>query len=154
MNIRRINKEISDLPQISPTTQIRKYADVFHLAGVINGPVDSPYENGYFHIDIKFPKEYPFKPPKIRFMTPIYHCNISKTGEICLDMLKDQWAPVLSLGQLLNAIISLLQNPNPYDPLSINVADLYKKDKSKHDKIAREYTNKYACNKCIDTCNY
>jgi len=62
------------------------------LKGTIAGPPDTPYEGGTFHLDIKVPETYPFNPPKIKFITKIWHPNISSvTGAICLDILKDQW---------------------------------------------------------------
>ena len=56
------------------------------------GPAKTPYENGVFNLEIQFPPDYPFKPPKIRFTTKVYHCNINSSGGICLDILKDNWS--------------------------------------------------------------
>lgn len=53
------------------------------------GPDDSPYVGGVFFLNIHFPTDYPFKPPKINFVTRIYHPNINQNGAICLDILKD-----------------------------------------------------------------
>ena len=105
---------------------------------VITGPKDTPYESGIFHLDISFPDDYPFKPPKVIFKTPIYHCNINKKGHICLDILKSQWSPALTLSKVLLSVSSLLSDPNPNDPLVPEIANLYKKNKNKHDDNVRK----------------
>ena len=87
--------------------------DMFHWQATIMGPDDSPYAGGVFFLDIHFPADYPFKPPKVHFTTRIYHCNINSNGGICLDILKDQWSPALTISKVLLSICSLLTDPNP-----------------------------------------
>jgi len=72
------------------------------------GPPDSPYEGGVFFLDINFPQDYPFKPPNVRFTTKIYHCNVNDQGGICLDILKGEWSPALTISKVLLSICSLL----------------------------------------------
>ena len=93
---------------------------------------------------IKFPKDYPFKPPYVSFLTRIYHCNISTTGEICLDILKDQWSPALTMSKVLLSILSLLTDANPKDPLVPAIAHEYKRNRALHDHTARKWTEMYA----------
>jgi ubiquitin-conjugating enzyme E2 D/E len=118
--------------------------DMFHWQATIMGPEDSPYSGGVFFLDIHFPADYPFKPPKVHFTTRIYHCNINSNGGICLDILKDQWSPALTISKVLLSICSLLTDPNPDDPLVPDIAQLLKTDKGRHDSTAREWTSKYA----------
>ena len=60
---------------------------------------DSPYAGGVFFLSIMFPTDYPFKPPKVSFTTKIYHPNINANGSICLDILRDQWSPALTISK-------------------------------------------------------
>mmetsp|Transcript_20799 Transcript_20799/g.23134 ORF Transcript_20799/g.23134 Transcript_20799/m.23134 type:complete len:152 (+) Transcript_20799:27-482(+) len=145
---KRINKELRDLGKDPPANCSAGplAEDLFHWQATIMGPGESPFENGVFMLDIRFPKDYPFKPPKIKFLTKIYHCNVNDKGGICLDILKDHWSPALTISKVLLSICSLLTDPNPEDPLVPEIAELYKKNRAAHDKKAREWTQKYACN--------
>jgi ubiquitin-conjugating enzyme E2 D len=117
--------------------------DMYTWGATIIGPSECPYEGGVFQLLIYFPIDYPFKPPKVKFTTPIYHCNINSSGGICLDILKDQWSPVLTITKVLLSICSLMTDPNPDDPLVPDIANLLKSDRAEHDRRAREWTERY-----------
>lgn len=127
---------------------------------------DSPYAGGVFFLSITFPTDYPFKPPKVSFTTKIYHPNINANGSICLDILRDQWSPALTISKgmcllcawsfrnywhsnflfeiiVLLSICSMLTDPNPDDPLVPDIAHLYKTDRTRYEATAREWTRKY-----------
>ena len=131
MALKRIQKELIELENdpLSNCSAGPKNDDLFHWSASINGPEDSPYSEGIFFLNINFPADYPFKPPKIKFETRIYHCNISSNGAICLDILKDSWSPALTITKVLLSISSLLTDPNPNDPLVPTIAELLIKNK-------------------------
>jgi len=108
------------------------------------GPADSPFSGGVFFLSISFPPDYPFKPPKVAFTTKVYHPNVNSQGAICLDILKDQWSPALTISKVLLSISSLLTDPNPDDPLVSEIAHVYKTNKKGYEDTAREWTRKYA----------
>ena len=92
---------------------------------LLDGPKDTPYQDGKFRIEFEFTKDYPYEPPWVKFISPIIHPNINKKGQICLDILKDQWSPILTISKILLSISSLLSEPNPHDPLDIEIASIY-----------------------------
>ena len=125
--------------------------------------VGTPYEGGAFDITIGFPRTYPFEPAQIRFRTKIYHCNVSNEGEVCHEILRDKWSPVLTLAQVLVSIKSLLKNPNLGFPgidgyasfpdlkepgvksiYNREIAEQFKHDRTKYDQVAREWTDQHA----------
>ena len=147
MALKRIQKELIDLgrdPPVNCSAGPTNEQDQFHWQATIMGPDDSPYTGGVFFLNIHFPPDYPFKPPKVTFTTKVYHMNINSNGSICLDILKDQWSPALTISKVLLSISSLLTDPNPDDPLVPEIANIFKSNKSQHDQTAREWTQRYA----------
>ena len=119
--------------------------NIFEWDATIMGPTGTPYEGGIFKLRLMFTNEYPFKPPKINFTTKIYHPNINSQGVICLDILKNNWSPALTISKILLSICSLLSDPNPDDPLENDIANIYKTDIETFKLLAKEWTVKYAC---------
>ena len=143
---RRLRSELKNMTD-SPIENV--YArpiddNIYKWRATIIGAKNSPYQGGNFFLDIEFPTNYPFKPPKVVFITKIYHCNVNTSGGICLDILKDQWSPALTISKVLLSICSLMDDPNPDDPLMIDIAELYRTNRAQHDENATIYTIKYA----------
>ena len=115
-----------------------------YFAVAIEGPTDSPYEHGVFQLELFLPADYPMGPPKVRFLTKIYHPNVDKLGRICLDILKDKWSPALQIRTVLLSIQALLSAPNPDDPLDNTVAEVWKNNEAEAIRRAREFTESFA----------
>ncbi|CAI0443743.1 unnamed protein product [Linum tenue] len=103
MASKRILKELKDLQKDPPTSCSAGPVaeDMFHWQATIMGPPDSPYSGGVFLVSIHFPPDYPFKPPKVAFRTKVFHPNINSNGSICLDILKEQWSPALTISKVI-----------------------------------------------------
>jgi ubiquitin-conjugating enzyme E2 D/E len=146
MALRRISKELQDVKKDPPGGCSCGPAgdDIYKWEGILIGPADSPFVGGIFKLSILFPTDYPFKPPKVNFITKIYHPNINSSGLICLDILKDQWSPALTISKVLLSILSLLTDPNPKDPLDPEVAQHYLSNRASYDEKARAWTHMYA----------
>ncbi|CAH1392456.1 unnamed protein product [Nezara viridula] len=100
--------------------------------GYINGPEGSYYEGGTFHIIINFPKDYPQKPPDVKFTSHILHPNIFFNGEICLEELEDEWDSSYDVLSILLLIQHLLREPNFSSPANPKASMLFRKNKEEY----------------------
>uniref|UniRef100_M4B188 UBC core domain-containing protein n=1 Tax=Hyaloperonospora arabidopsidis (strain Emoy2) TaxID=559515 RepID=M4B188_HYAAE len=121
---RRLTKDPPDWCKVSTVED-----NLMHWQAVLTGPENSPYEGGVFNLDMQFPSEYPFKAPRVRFVTRVYHPNIkSQSGEICADI-----------------ISQVLEQPDMDNPLEPEIAKQMHENKVEFDKTAMEWTKQYAC---------
>ncbi len=111
---------------------------------IICGPVNTPYEGGMFHAQITFPSNYPFTSPSFKFITKIYHMNISVNGEPCLKSLQEIWSVSTTVKTLFEHILTLLVTPNPNDPLLPDLASLYLSNTERYNEVAKSWTETYA----------
>jgi len=144
--VKRIQRELTEITLDPPPNCSAgpKGDNIYDWVGTILGPPNTVYQGGIFFLEITFPNEYPFKPPKVIFRTRIYHCNINSQGAICLDILKDNWSPAFTVSKVLLSIIALLTDCNTADPLVGNIAQQYINNREEHDETAREWTSRYA----------
>ncbi|XP_062147476.1 ubiquitin-conjugating enzyme E2 11-like [Alnus glutinosa] len=144
--ITRIMKELKDVEKSPPPFCSAGMAgsNIRRWQATIIGPPKTPYEGGVFNLSIAFPPGYPIKPPVVTFNTKIYHPNIDRNGNICLNILKDNWTPAYTVSAVLVSVCSLLSSPNPDDPLEPAIAAVFKKNEGEYQIQAREWTQKFA----------
>ena len=93
--------------------------NLYRWSATLRGPEETPFETGTFVVRFVVPESYPLAPPKASFVTKIFHPNVHfRTGEICLDVLKDQWSPAWTLHSVCRAILALMRDPEPDSPLN------------------------------------
>ncbi len=143
-----LQKEIRDIERDKAsgvTIEIKKQNSMQYLLGCLPGPKDTPYDGGIYYVDIELDDQYPFVPPKMRFITKVWHPNISSAnGAICLDILKDQWSPALTLKTALLSLQALLSSPQPDDPQDAVVARQYLGSLREFQQTAKQWTEEYA----------
>jgi ubiquitin-protein ligase len=140
---RRLLKEIA-AQQANPDDRFTIHVDPDRLDKMIvflKGPEDSHYEGLVFELKLSFPPTYPQKPPAVKMVSPIFHCNISTSGNICLDILDTEWSPVIQIRTLLLSISSLLSDPNPDSPYNVDAAKLWRVDRDEHRRRVLQLTS-------------
>ncbi|RGB27378.1 ubiquitin-conjugating enzyme/RWD-like protein [Rhizophagus diaphanus] len=146
----RMKRELEILERDPPPGVICYPVDdsLLKFCALIKGPKDTPYEDGLFKVDVQIPSRYPMEPPKMQFITPIYHPNVDDAGRICLDLLKmppmGSWKPSLNISTTLTSLSVLMADPNPDDPLLVEIASEFKENKSLFLQKARQATLRHA----------
>ncbi|XP_009799478.1 uncharacterized protein [Nicotiana sylvestris] len=148
----RMQKELklllTDPPPSASFPSLTSSSSLSSIHAQIEGPEGTVYAKGLFNLKIQIPKRYPFQPPIVTFVTPIYHPNIDNGGRICLDILnlppKGAWQPSLNISTVLTSIGLLLSEPNPDDGLMHDASMEYKYNRQAFDQKARSMTQKYA----------
>lgn len=144
---KRLQKELADLR----SADVKWFRDIqvdetniLAWTGLIV-PENPPFSKGAFRIEINFPAEYPFKPPKICFKTKIYHPNIDEKGQVCLPIISaENWKPATKTEQVIQALIALVNDPEPEHPMRADLAEEYLKDHKRFIKNAEEFTKKHS----------
>ncbi|KAJ8321068.1 hypothetical protein KUTeg_002655 [Tegillarca granosa] len=125
---RRLQRELAEITLDPPPNCSAgpKGDNLYEWVSTILGPKGSVYEGG------------------VVFRTRIYHCNINNQGHICLDILKDQWSPALTISKVLLSVTSLLSDCNPNDPLVGSIAQQFLTSREEHDRVAKQWTTRFA----------
>lgn len=145
---RRLHKERASLekaPLPYCTFSLVDESDVHHWRARLTGPPSTPYAGGTFVIDFDFPAQYPFKPPEIKFLTKLYHPNVkTDTGEICSDLIGENWGPTLNVRHCAGVLYSALENPDGEHALEGDIAQLMREKPAEFERRAREWTREHA----------
>ncbi|KAI9143709.1 ubiquitin-conjugating enzyme/RWD-like protein [Paraphysoderma sedebokerense] len=112
----------------------------------IPGKTNTPWEGGLYKLTMAIPKEYPSKPPVVRFNPPIFHPNVYGDGKVCLSILNewDSWKPSTNMKQILLGVQDLLNNPNPSSPANQTAERLFRKDKTAYENKIKQQAKKFA----------
>ena len=111
-----------------------------YIHACIVGPENTPFAGGFFEIEVFLDDKYPIAPPQCMFTTPCFHPNLDLHGRICLDTLKAQYTPALTISAILLSIQNLLMNPNVEDPLDVNIAREWRENPAAAQAKARKMT--------------
>ncbi|XP_022184664.1 probable ubiquitin-conjugating enzyme E2 7 [Nilaparvata lugens] len=116
-------------------------SDVYRWEVMVIGPPDTPYEGGFFKAHLIFPKEYPLRPPTMKFVSEMWHPNIDKAGNVCISILhepgddrwgyelaSERWLPVHTVETILVSVISMLADPNSDSPANVDAAKQLRDD--------------------------
>ena len=129
---------------LGATVGLPNPSNIFHWNITLVGPQDTPYAGGMFFLTADFPETYPKTKPEIRFTNKIYHLNVRESdGHICISTL-NQWVPNTPMVSVISAIFALFYEQNPLSPYSVSMAAQYKLRRNEFNRIAAEWTQKYA----------
>jgi ubiquitin-conjugating enzyme E2 D/E len=144
----RLKNELTQLmenPKYNSTVVLEKEDQLYKWLILMQGPSETPYEAGVFRIEFKFPDNYPFKAPEVKFLTSIYHPNIKlETGDICQDVFASGWAPTQKVNDILEKLVSMLKDPSTSNPLETEICNEYLNNPKVFELKAREHTFKHA----------
>ncbi|XP_029176483.1 ubiquitin-conjugating enzyme E2 S isoform X2 [Nylanderia fulva] len=144
--IRRVAKEMAELAA-QPPEGIRVISnddDITDIQAVIEGPFGTPYANGFFRVKLDLGKDFPQGPPKAYFLTKIFHPNVAKNGEICVNTLKKDWKPDLGIQHILLTVKCLLIVPNPESALNEEAGKLLLESHDEYSERAKMMTEIHA----------
>lgn len=144
---RRLTRELAEIRQanLNCFTDIKvDESNILSWQGLIV-PGNPPYDKGAFRVELNFPAEYPFKPPRVTFRTKIYHPNVDEKGQVCLPIIQaENWKPATRTDQVIQALVALVNDPEPEHPLRADIADEFQRDKKTFMKKAEDFTKQNA----------
>jgi len=111
---------------------------------ILEGPTDTPYQNGVWLVYVLFPENYPSESPEVRFVTPIRHCNVNQYGKVCHSVFTRNWTSDTTIHQVLSCVYGLLLTPETDDPLDTDLALLYFTQRELYNSTISQHVKKHA----------
>lgn len=121
----------------------------------LKGPGDTCYEGGIYKAQLTFPQDYPYSPPKLKFLSEIWHPNIYKDGNVCISILhppgedemsgerpEERWLPTQNASTIILSLLSMLSDPNIYSPANVDAAKMYRDERDKFNAYNRKLAQK------------
>ncbi|KAF9737116.1 Ubiquitin-conjugating enzyme E2 7 [Paraphaeosphaeria minitans] len=155
---KRLFKEYRDLSSNPPdgvTAGPVTEDDMFVWEAFIEGPEDTPFEGGVFLAELRFPKDYPLAPPKMKFLVEMWHPNVYPNGEVCISILhppgddphhyeqaSERWSPIQSVEKILISVMSMLAEPNDESPANVDAARMWREKRAEYERIVRDNVRK------------
>ncbi|CAG0887691.1 unnamed protein product [Darwinula stevensoni] len=146
-------KGILEEPVEGFRVKLVKEENLFEWEVAIFGPPDTLYQGGYFKAHLKFPPDYPYSPPTVRFLTKVWHPNVYENGDLCISILHppgddpqsgelpcERWNPTQNVRTILLSVISLLNEPNTFSPANVDASVMYRRWRDSKGKD-KEYEN-------------
>ncbi|XP_022208332.1 ubiquitin-conjugating enzyme E2 L5 [Drosophila obscura] len=145
---KRMQKELKLMIEDTQLLQFRclevEPDNIFKWYGLLM-PVSPPYDKGAYKLEIDFPQQYPFKPPRLHINTKIYHPNVNERGQVCLPILEiEHWLPTSRIESVLNCLLATINDPQPDNAWSMDMANEYRNDPKKYYKIADAWVDRYS----------
>ncbi|GAB4836466.1 Ubiquitin-conjugating enzyme E2 19 [Ancistrocladus abbreviatus] len=139
----RLQKELMSLMMSNNDLGVSAFPEgesIFTWIGTIEGGRGTMYEGLSYKLSLRFPTDYPFKPPHVRFETMCFHPNVDQYGNICLDILQDKWSSAYDVRTILLSIQSLLGEPNNESPLNSYAAALWNNKEDYRKMVQKQYS--------------
>jgi len=127
----------------------------FEWEALISGPEGTPFDGGVFVTRLTFPRDYPLSPPKMRFISEIFHPNIYADGRVCISILhapgddpmgyessSERWSPVQSIEKILLSVVSMLAEPNDESSANVDASKIWRENRERFNQIAARCVRK------------
>jgi len=153
-------KSLQDEPVEGFRVNLVSEDDMFVWEVALFGPPDTLYQGGYFKANLKFPADYPYNPPSVRFLSKVWHPNVYENGDLCISILHppvddpqsgelacERWNPTQNVRTILLSVVSLLNEPNTFSPANVDASVMYRrwKESKGRDKEYENIIRKQVC---------